>query len=81
MAHAPVTNGEFASFVDEGGYERREFWREEGSAWRGSVSTEHPVYWSKETEGWNHRRFDLVEPLPPHQSVIHVNRYEAEAYC
>src|ERR1700749_34103 len=26
IARAPVTNGEFARFVGEGGYERREFW-------------------------------------------------------
>jgi gamma-glutamyl hercynylcysteine S-oxide synthase len=81
MARAPVTNAEFASFVDHGGYERYEFWSEEGWAWRDSVSAEYPVYWSKGTDGWNHRRFDWVEPLPPHQPIIHVNWYEAEAYC
>ncbi len=81
MARAPVTNAEFASFVDDGGYERRGFWSEEGWGWRESVSDEHPVYWSKGSDGWRHRRFDRVEPLPPHQPAIHVNWYEAEAYC
>src|SRR5215208_1711553 len=48
IARAPVTNAEFASFVDDGGYERRELWSDEGWTWRDSVSAEHPVYWSKE---------------------------------
>jgi iron(II)-dependent oxidoreductase len=81
MARAPVTNAEFARFVDDGGYGRREVWSDEGWAWRDSVSTEHPIYWSKGEDGWNHRRFDKVEPLPPHQPIIHVNWYEADAYC
>ena len=81
MARVPVTNAEFALFVNDGGYERRELWSDEGWAWRGSVWAEHPVYWSKGAGGWNHRRFDRVEPLPPHQPIIHVNWYEAQAYC
>ncbi len=81
MARAPVTYAEFARFVDEGGYERREVWSEEGWAWRESVGADHPVYWSRGNNGWNHRRFDRVEPLPPHQPIIHVNWHEANAYC
>ena len=81
MARAPVTNVEFARFVDDGGYERRDLWSEEGWPWRESVGAEHPVYWSRGNDGWNHRRFDHVESLPPHQPVIHVNWHEANAYC
>jgi iron(II)-dependent oxidoreductase len=81
MARAPVTNAQFAGFVDDGGYERRELWSEEGWAWRESVSAQQPVYWSKGPDGWTHRRFDQVEPLPPHRPIVHVNWYEAEAYC
>ena len=81
MARAPVTNAQFVHFVDDGGYERRELWSYEGWAWRQSVSAEHPRYWSKGADGWTHRRFDQVEPLPAQQPIIHVNWYEAEAYC
>ena len=81
MARAPVTNVQFAHFVDDGGYERRELWSYKGWAWRQSVRAEHPVYWSRGADGWTCRRFDQVELLPPHQPIIHVNWYEAEAYC
>ncbi len=43
MARVPVTNAEFASLVDDRGYQRRELWSDEGWAWRDSVSAEHPV--------------------------------------
>jgi iron(II)-dependent oxidoreductase len=33
MARAPVTNGEFAEFVEHGGYKRPEYWSDEGWRW------------------------------------------------
>ena len=34
IARAAVTQGEFAAFVEEDGYRRRELWSEEGWRWR-----------------------------------------------
>src|SRR5262249_58737010 len=31
--------------------------------------------------GWERREFDRWLPLEPHRPVIHVNWYEAEAFC
>lgn len=81
MARAPVTNEQFAAFVDDGGYRSDEFWSEAGRKWRDDAGAEHPVYWSRQNGGWQRRHFDKTEPLPPHQPVMHVNWYEAEAYC
>lgn len=110
IARAPVTNGEFAAFVEDGGYRREKFWSEEGWSWlqTGSVPAleksfskfwekkgrvdakapadsemiEHPVYWRREPGGrWKQRVFDVWVPLPEHLPVLHVNWYEAEAYC
>jgi iron(II)-dependent oxidoreductase len=82
IAKAPVTNEEFAAFVDAGGYRRAEFWSDDGWKWREAVGADHPVYWLPSGEGdWNIRHFDQVETLPPHQPVIHVNWFEANAYC
>jgi len=82
IARAPVTNAEFAGFVDDRGYERQELWSESGWAWRERVNAKHPVYWQRcQSEAWLHRRYDQVVPLQPHLPVIHVNWYEAEAYC
>ncbi|MBI4565520.1 MAG: ergothioneine biosynthesis protein EgtB [Planctomycetes bacterium] len=82
IARAAVTNQEFAAFVEDRGYERREIWSEKGWAWRERSGARHPVYWTRGSEGrWLHRRFDRIVPLEPHFPVIHVSWYEAEAYC
>lgn len=81
MARAAVTQAEFAAFVEAGGYRRREFWSEEGWRWREATGAEHPVYWRRDGSGWQRREFDRWLPLAPHQPVLHVCWYEADAYC
>ncbi|PWG64833.1 selenoneine synthase SenA [Sediminicurvatus halobius] len=81
IARAPVTNAEFAQFVADGGYRRRELWSEAGWAWREAEGLEAPCYWRRDGDGWQLRWFDRWLPLPPHQPVAHVSYYEAEAYC
>jgi ergothioneine biosynthesis protein EgtB len=82
IARAPVTNAEFAAFVEDGGYRQRRFWMDEGWRWRESADAQAPIYWRRADGGhWNVRRFARTEPLAPHQPVIHVNWYEAEAWC
>jgi gamma-glutamyl hercynylcysteine S-oxide synthase len=110
IARAPVTNGEFLAFVEDGGYRKSQFWSQDGWRWLQngaspdlersfakffnqniSESRElpsfkerlgHPVYWRREANGhWQQRIFDRIVPLNEHLPVIHVNWYEAEAYC
>jgi iron(II)-dependent oxidoreductase len=82
IAKAPVTNEEFAAFVDEGGYRRREWWSDEGWRRKAGAGAEHPVYWTRDDAGrWLERRFDRMIPLAAHHPVIHVSAHEAEAWC
>jgi len=82
IARAPVTQGEFAEFVEAKGYSRKEFWSETGWTSREGLGAEHPVYWKPESAGrWLRRNFDHWVPLEPHRPVLHVNWWEAEAYC
>jgi hypothetical protein len=58
IARAPVTNAEFAAFVEAGGYGAREFWSDAGWAWRQSRNAERPVYWQPKRDGvWSVRRY------------------------
>ena len=82
IARAAVTQGDFQDFVEAGGYARREFWSEPGWNWRQRVDAEHPLYWQREGGGrWLRRDFDHWMPLEPHRPVLHVNWWEAEAFC
>ncbi len=82
IASTPVTNAEYRAFVDDGGYRRRECWSRRGWEWRRRESAEHPLFWARDAEGrWCERWFDRVVPLDPWRPVVHVNWFEAEAYC
>ena len=80
IARAAVTQSEYAAFIDAGGYREREFWSSEGWQWVQEVGAEGHVYWRKEGN-WQRRRFDTWVDLEPHRAVIHVNWFEADAYC
>ncbi len=51
IARAPVTQAEFAAFCDDGGYDRREWWSEDGWQWKESQAAEHPLYWRSDGAG------------------------------
>jgi iron(II)-dependent oxidoreductase len=81
IARAPVTQAEFAAFVDDRGYLRQELWDAAGWHWRQKEDAVHPVYWRRQPGGWLRRDFDRWVPLEPHRPVLHVSWYEASAYC
>jgi iron(II)-dependent oxidoreductase len=81
IARAPVTAAEFAAFVEDGGYDRRDPWSEAGWQWRTRQEARHPVYWRRADGGWQRRDFGRWVPLEPHRPVLHVSWHEAEAWC
>jgi iron(II)-dependent oxidoreductase len=80
ISRAPVTQAEFLQFYQQGGYRRPELWSDAGWQWRQSAGARRPLYWTPEPP-WQRRHFDQWVPLEPHRPVIHVNWYEADAYC
>ncbi len=82
MARAAVTQGEFQEFVEANGYRRQEFWSQAGWSWLKNAHVDAPLYWCREASGrWLRREFDRWLPLEPHHPVLHVNWWEAEAFC
>ena len=82
ISRAPVTNVEFAEFVNNGGYDCDTYWCAEGWAWRSAHGLKHPGYWFADGLGhWRMRRFDYDVLLPDYEPVSHISWYEANAYC
>ncbi len=82
IALAAVTQEEFARFVNDGGYEDRRHWSEDGWSWRESTGAMAPLYWRRRAgDGWERRDFDRWVPLEPHRAMIHVCWYEADAFA
>ncbi|MFI6348536.1 ergothioneine biosynthesis protein EgtB [Streptomyces sp. NPDC050560] len=78
---APVTNGAYLLFMADGGYLRRQWWSDEGWAYRSEHAIEAPLFWRREGAGWVRRRFGVTEEVPPDEPVVHVSWYEADAYA
>ncbi len=68
IARRPVTNATWMHFVEGGGYERREWWSDEGWAWKEEYDISRP-------EGWT-----ADGPLEDgDRPVLHVSWFEADA--
>lgn len=81
LADRPITNGEWAAFIADGGYARPEYWLSDGWAWRRAEHIEAPLYWRRNGEGWSAFALDGLQPLRPAAPVSHVSFYEADAYA
>ena len=64
----PVTNSWFAEFIQNGGYENKEYWTEEGINWLKEIKAKQSRYWND--KDWN----QLDYP------VVGVSWYEADAF-
>ncbi len=70
IACRPATNGSWMRFCEGGGYERREWWSDEGWAWKEEYDITHP-------EGWT-----AGGPADDeHRPVLHVSWFEADAFA
>ena len=67
----PVTWGQFQAFMDQGGYEKPEYWTAAGWQWREQNQITQPLYGSR------------FHPNPAYHNhpVYGVSAYEAEAYA
>jgi ergothioneine biosynthesis protein EgtB len=81
IATRPVSNGEFAEFIADGGYNDPRLWLSDGWAWVQENGIRHPLYW-RETDGeWQEYTLHGLALLEPGLPVCHVSAYEAAAYA
>lgn len=80
IADRLVTNGEFAAFIDDGGYTRPELWLDDGWKWVAD-RRRHPRYWSRAEDAWTEFTLCGERPLSPDAPVSHISFYEADAFA
>lgn len=78
---APLAAGRYLDFVQSGGYDRADFWPGAAGRWRAAAAQAHPQRWRCVDGQWQQRVFDDWQPLALDAPVVHINAYEAEAYC
>lgn len=79
---APLSAGKFATFVEAGGYEAPKYWPSDAGVWRARSGCTHPLRWRRTRQAdWEMLWFDQWVPLDPAAPAMHLNAFEAEAYC
>jgi len=89
IAKSATTFQQFADFVNDGGYQEKQFWDNDGWAWLQKNNITQPNGWKKAArnnnknnqQGWLIQYFDQWQTLQPNAAVIHINWFEANAWC
>lgn len=75
-----VSNQEFLTFVQAGGYSQDSLWEEEGLAWKKFAQATHPTFWLRDDDAWRLRLMTEEVPMP-WDWPAEVNYHEAKAFC
>jgi ergothioneine biosynthesis protein EgtB len=82
LANRLVTQGEWAEFIEDGGYRDVRWWLSAGWSWLCDQRIEAPLYWRRSAAGaW--QRFTLagLQAIEADAPVCHISLYEADAYA
>ncbi len=81
IADRPVTCGEWADFIADGGYRRAEFWLSDGWATVNAEGWNAPLYWDVDQRTISVFTLGGTTDIDPGEPVTHVSYYEADAYA
>jgi len=81
LADRLVTNGEWLSFIEDGGYTQPALWLSDGWARVREQEVEAPLYWIRSDAGWSRFGLDGLKPVNAAEPVCHISYYEADAFA
>lgn len=81
LASRLVTSGEYRAFMEDGGYQRPEFWLSEGWATVQAREWNAPFYWEQQDGAWRQFTLSGIRPVQDAEPVCHLSLFEADAYA
>lgn len=81
LAARAVTNREYLAFINDGGYERPEWWLSGGWLAVQEYGWRAPLYWQHEGDAWFTHTLTGWRAVNPDEPVTHISYYEADAYA
>ena len=77
----PINHGEYAAFIEDGGYQRTEFWTPEGWALRHRQNLQGPKHLSLSNGRIYRQWFGQTHEVPAWFPMMQVSLYEAQAWA
>ena len=81
LANRLVTNGEWLSFMSDGGYETSTLWLSDGWATVQTEGWDAPLYWEKRNGQWYQMGLHGLQLVDASRPVCHISYYEADAFA
>lgn len=76
-----VTNREYLSFIEDGGYAQADLWLSDGWALINKDGWKAPLYWVQRDNNWFEFTLGGLSPLQLDSPVTHISYYEADAFA
>ena len=84
LASRPVSQGEWAAFIADGGYADPRWWMSAGWDWVRQQQVGAPLHWRRsasDSAGWQVFSLRGLQPLQPDAPVCHIGWFEADAFA
>jgi ergothioneine biosynthesis protein EgtB len=81
LSNRLITNGEYLSFMEAGGYTRPEYWLSLGWTTINDQRWRAPLYWVERDATWWNFTLSGFRPVDETEPVTHLSYFEADAYA
>ena len=81
LASRLVTNGDYMSFIADGGYQRPALWLSMGWDWVQAGQHKLPLYWQAAASGYENFTMHGTVDVDPNTPACHLNYFEADAFA